>query len=222
MERQHRDIETLLRLAGEVEAMESPSAAPLGRGVSVRGRRRRLARVGVLVASVGLAVVAFSVMRGGPGAGGPGARGVRGPEVASSGVRVEVRDVRTGPGGEPSVTLAIYRGEDGDVRCVQWRAQDWLSNRSASEIDPATPLGLPSEASCRDGGGHVVMVSLSGPLERLPRSDEGARALAQCIVSSKTAQGWMTGQDPCAAVGTALNCCLPMGVQAQVETVAVR
>ncbi len=231
MDRKLQDIQTLLRMAAEAEAIEHPAGLSSPRlhagndrsmGSSAVRHRSRAVRFGTwaaLAAACLAGALWIGVLKSPP----PPQPIAVNPGPPSP--RIVVHPVRSGttPGGEPTVTLAIYRDESGDVRCVQWRPHAWMASVSAYPFDASSPLGLPTDEGCTGAAARVLMVSLAGPLDRLPTSDASATALAQCITQSH-ANIWAhasTG-DECLHASDAACCCLPTGVSVRVESVAMR
>lgn len=110
------------------------------------------------------------------------------------------------------MVVAMVRDSGGVLRCVKWRQHEWdvqrVSSMNAADLKQAVPqpCGAPTQ---------VVLVAMTGPTRSLPRTDEGAERLANCILAAPRS----CDTDAMCFNGAAARC-LPNDVSVKVETVA--
>ena len=230
-----RQLEQLLRMAHEAEAMAQADSAAMDERWRLPVARRLGAklwtRVGVLAgvaAGLGMAVGMWMISTSPPSSGvGPVALKsvVSGPAVVSRG----------GPGGvvdsgwaqiealfdlarpkRGSVVMAIAQDSAGGIRCVRWAEHEWSGGRQLSEVDAAELQALGKLMICEREAPRVVVVGLEGPGQMLPQSEAFATEVARCIVATSACQqpGWN-------AAGCAESSCMPGSVTMRMETLAL-
>ncbi len=245
-----RRINELVRMAMEVEELESDVAAPqlrlVGDGVpagdlsrSQRGWWAGATGIG-LAAAAGLALVfAIPAMRHPEPASGtkniatvpmpeqPTTTGIQivrhldlkqatqpvapGPSVLP--VIAQVQD-RTDPGMvERCMVMAIYRGQRGQMHCVQVSPHEWSENKCLNEVTPQELKCVSVGQSCSASADHALVVAMSGPQKSLPRTESDAVNLATCILGSPC-----QNDSKCYSLSAAE--CLPVGVSVKIETIA--
>lgn len=144
---------------------------------------------------------------------GNAARSTRLPDAqAVPGVTNASLRAATAPSEQCCVVIAMARDASGVLRCVDWRQHEWdvqrVSRMSARDLQAATTK------PCGPTPPQLVLVAISGPTSSLPRTDESAARLANCILNSPRG---------CESEGMCFNGaaagCLPSDVSVKVETI---
>jgi len=245
-----RQIEALLRAAGEAAAFEAPSTADAHRTrplrlvgdprrlaqapvrIAVR-RRTWLAAAGSMAAALGITALWYGARPAPvapPIAAGPMALEsnpsdaplVADADLASRVVSDAARQTgtlaRATPGDEPCVVLVIYRTDDGSCVCWTIGEHDLGAGRSLAAVNPKELLPLALANACTPTMDEMIVVAMQGPAESLPRSDERASALAECVVGADPGRA----ESPASAVIAAALACLPEGVNVLADRIATR
>jgi hypothetical protein len=118
---------------------------------------------------------------------------------------------------EQCVVMAIYRDPLGAMHCVQMKPHEWQGNRCLTEVPPSELRSVWFGRPCAEPASTLV-VALSGPRRALPKNEEGAVALARCILG--LSESCEAHGQPC--LQRAAVECVPSEVSVRVETVAAR
>jgi hypothetical protein len=174
-----RSIENLLKMAGEIERLESGELnAPIFRiARAPRAAAMRLVRVGALSAcAAGLLLAGVlslqalaptpSPVQPGPGY---GSRIAQAPEQQPTLVAAD--DDRQ------CMVLTVFRDGKDECDCVQWQTPD-LADRSVEDLGRSELLQMALQAPCTTSAQKIVVLAVSAPSARLPRTREDAERLA--------------------------------------------
>lgn len=206
-----REINTLLRMAMEAEALEAgPVTTP--RRVTPWGR------VGLIAAGVAAAVVAAAWLRPNPTPTPlpPVARNdVPAPAVEPA-LADEPAPATAGGASGGSMILALFRHPETRCECVVWRESPF-AGRKLADVGRTELIAAALRESCDPRGGDLLLVvGLEGPREYMPPTKEAARALASCLVSGTTTCG---EENSCYSAGAMQ--CVPEPVNVVTETLAM-
>lgn len=172
-----RELQTLIRMAAEAEALEHSGEMPALR-LAGRGPRRWAAGLGIASAAAAGLAIAFVLMRpanvpsGGSLAEGPGPV----PVVTPEGEPGETRLASAAPA-EECVVMAVYRGPDGQCSCLELKEAQW-GGRPLAEVQRRELLDLALAQPCSRDAQQVLVVAVEGKREVLPDSREEAEAIA--------------------------------------------
>lgn len=227
-----RQLQELLRMAAEVEEIESHASSTLGQVSPWTNAHRpnRVRRTAWAVASAAAAIalgaglfVALRPAPVAPNSGGdamavkPAPAPVIEPDVVPvQGVAIAAVDSRPAT---PGMLLAIYQDILGAARCVQVLPLPMNPGESLADVARADLLHadeLAEGAVCATGPHRLLVVALAGPANALPASAESAEALATCIAASRD----QCSETP-SSYADAAAACLPPGVSVRVESTLV-
>ena len=116
-------------------------------------------------------------------------------------------------GVEQCVVVTIYRDMRQGKHCAQMQNQVWSGNKC--DADPAELRGITLGQPCIASVNQTLVVALSGPQRELPKSENDARGLADCILGSPRDCG---SEMRCLA--SAAADCVPAHVSVKLEAVA--
>jgi hypothetical protein len=239
-------MENLVRMAAEIDELErsavdvgvgagSRRLAPVARAVNGGGRseaarrRRMTIRIAALASAAACAGVVVKLSLPVPA---PVVRPVEVVVVPSPVVPVVVAPelvperpvvmaaeprVETRPE-EASVILAITADASGGVQCVRWRPHDF-GGRKVEEVRPGELAAATYGQECATGPHRFIAVGLTGPRDSLPENDHEAEMVAQCIIGGGSVPGCAV--EPASYTSSSMAC-LPRGMKAVVETMAMR
>jgi hypothetical protein len=186
-----RDIQTLLRMAGEAEDLEAGRSghAPLHR---IQSQPVSFLRVG------GLSAAAAAVLLGGmallhqtrpipePITGGPGM--AQRPELPGPDLRIANSSTKPAEDdGQSCIVLTMFR--DGDAcSCVQVKEHDLP--RRLEDVTRSELINLALATPCSTSAQKVVVLAVSGRSDALPKTREEAEAVAARLnEASKSSTG---------------------------------
>lgn len=169
------ELEALVRMAVEIDALEEAAADERGAREGAR-RRPRVLAVGAALAA-GLAVAALGWLRPGtpPAAPAPipvAIGGGEAPDRAAAPVAASV---------DPWVVLAIFSGWNGECRCLHVSTSEPGRGRPLESVGSAELLAMAFESPCSASVERLVVLGIAGPEEGLPATHAEAEALAACL-----------------------------------------
>lgn len=113
------------------------------------------------------------------------------------------------------IVVAIYRDQIGAMHCVQLKPHEWQDNQCLTEVSSHELKSVHFGAPCTQDARQTLLVALSGPRNALPTTEQGAVALAKCILG----KAGSCDSEPGCFTGVASHC-LPSNVAVKIETVA--
>jgi hypothetical protein len=116
---------------------------------------------------------------------------------------------------ERCVVMAIYRGDQGAMHCVQVKPHEWSNNKCLSEVTQQEMRCVPIARSCSSSADDALVVAMSGPQKSLPKSESEAVGVASCILGSPHCGS--DGDARCFA--RAASECVPSDVSVRIESV---
>ncbi|MFQ5805411.1 MAG: hypothetical protein ACE5I3_03050 [Phycisphaerae bacterium] len=227
-----KDIDNLIRMAVEVEEIESLASAraretsiedaahQLGRPAAPTRPtirldrplfRRRVWQIGLSAAAVAACVLLLLQQRLAP----------RAPQRAAAvsleidycpglalhdGVRIDHFEPTAT---EHYVVLAIFRCWHDECQCLAWRLHEWEDGRTLAEIAPGEVLDIALDVTDAPPVEQLLLVAIAQHADDLPGSEADTYGLLDCLneVTPPT--------NPCdsaAAYASAMQSCLPEGV----------
>lgn len=202
--REDRNLQTLLRLALEAEALEESAAVPHLRLTAGSTRRRNwlLPVAGLMSAAAAVVAVITVVMPAthpatfsppGPIVNKPNTRAAEPETIRLDSVPmitandphkgfenpIAPESVQTGSEPESSVVLAFFQGLDGHCTCMHIQKEDWDQAQLAGK-DGAQLLDVAFHSSCSQPSPKVLIVGIAGKADSLP-GPEAAEALAASL-----------------------------------------
>jgi len=206
-----RDLNALIRMATEVDAMESDESHSFHWARAKASRRdvimQRLTGIGGLAAAACLALMVFMWVRG-PQPAAPTPVAIAAPTIEHIAVPAKLSE-------EGSVILAIFHDADDRCSCVQLRS-DAFKGRKVSEMGGGELLRTAIATACHENPEKVLVLAMSGPREVLPHTTAEAEVLATCI-----SEGGRCGDDSICYASNA-QVYLPAGVTVVAETMGMR
>lgn len=112
------------------------------------------------------------------------------------------------------VVVAIFKGDQGDCRCVHIQPHAWADGRSLDERDPTDLFDVSLKNTCGPVGDSLLLVAVEGPRKMLPRSASEAEALADCVQEAPMVCGGSPG-----CVASLARGCLPPNVRVLAQSV---
>lgn len=220
-----RQIQQLVRMALEAQALESPDSSGAFVLAAHRSGWHPSIRWGAAAAGLVGAACIWLALRPAPGSAPPmlGESPADTTSLATLALLPEpsrrpalpaVAVDSPTPAGEHSVVLTIFRDSYGELSCVQWHPHEWGEGRTLAEVTAGELLDAGAQAWCDTGASEMVVVALTGPKGSMPATDTFAQDFAACIAAS----GDLCELDPSSYSSAALSC-LPPGVQAMTQTV---
>jgi len=205
-----RDLNALIRMATEVDTMESDASHSFQWARAKASRRdvimQRLTGIGGLAAAACLALMVFMWVRG-PQPAAP-------TPVAIVPPKIELVPLPAKLSEEGSVLLAIFHDADDRCSCVQLRS-DALKGRKVSEMGGGELLRTAIATACHENPEKVLVLAMSGPRDVLPRSTAEGEVLAACIT-----ENGRCGDDSICYASSA-QAYLPAGVTVVAETMGM-
>ena len=237
-----RQLQELLRMAAEVEAIEAHASSTLGQVSAWTNARRptvlrRAAWAGLsIAAAVALGAGFFVILRPVPVVPADNSAALatfERPEsqplavnpvedaIASPTITLAAAPVFEGTSAPatPGILLAIYQDILGASRCVQvlpLAMNPGQTLADVSRIDLLHADDLSGGSSCATGPHRLLIVAIAGPSGSLPSSDASAEALASCIADSRD-----VCSEALSSYANAAAACLPPGVSVRVESTFV-
>jgi hypothetical protein len=207
-----RDLNALIRMATEVDDMESDAGHSFQWARAKASRRdvimQRLTGIGGLAAAACLALMVFMWVRGPQ------------PVAPTPGPLTRIISEKPAPAAPPklseegSVLLAVFHDADDRCSCVQLRS-DALKGRKVSEMGGGELLRTAIATACHENPEKVLVLAMSGPRDVLPRSTAEAEVLATCIT-----ENGRCGDDSICYASSA-QAYLPPGVTVVAETMGM-
>jgi hypothetical protein len=129
-------------------------------------------------------------------------------------------------GGVGSRIITFSLDSSSDCRCSKSVLRDWDAHASAgafTEVSRSELLRLGFESSCISEPDRVMVVSVTGPIDELPTSDEDIAALVSCVDpnSSTDEEIGYLGHDEVDYKSAAMQC-LSHGLKVEVATLLAR
>jgi hypothetical protein len=210
-------LEAWLRLAHAANEFERSAPHSAGRSPRQRGRRLLTLASGTLAAAM-LALLAWTGFA--PSAAPPAPTPTAPPTpIASTGSPTTPRPLAANEGLEPSgmVLLAVMQDEQGLLECVRWSDHSLASGQRMADLSAADLKQMGLQLACGDDPHTLLVVGLEGPSAMLPCSDERARELAMCLLTSEACSPLAFDRGACGRTG-----CADHGLQMRVESLAMR
>jgi hypothetical protein len=171
-----RELERLIRMAHEAEALERSAEQPALRLVG-GGIRRWVAGLGIGAAAAASLLGAIVIMHQSMGPGKSGKIVTRethsAPRPAPSGGDTTL--VKNEP--EQCMVLAVYRNADGQCSCLQLKEHEW-GGRSLADVPKRELVDLALREACSSDAHQVLVVAVEDKPGALPKSREDAEAIA--------------------------------------------
>lgn len=207
-------LEAWLRLAHTAEEFERSAPHAAGRSPRQRGRRLLTLASGTLAAAM-LALLVWTGLA-------PNAAPTPTPTItpiAATGSPTAARGLAANEGLEPSgmVLLAVAQDEQGLLECVRWSDHSLASGQRMADLSAADLKQMGLQLACGDDPHTLLVVGLEGPSAMLPCSDERARELAMCLLTSEACSPLAFDRSACGRTG-----CTERGLQMRVESLAMR
>lgn len=209
-----RELQALVGMATEAEGLD---IGPASRHARDRAGERRL---GWWIAGVAAGVAAclgvgvFTWLTWSP------PLPVPGPRLAGGGAALEPRGSTQGmtpvasSAVDPWVVLAIYRGWDGECRCLHVERPPLVAQKPLEAIRPSELLAMGLESACAATVERLIVLGISGPAEELPTTKDEAEVVAACLDAAGS-------EDP-SLMARQAESCLPAGVTVVAELLEVR
>jgi hypothetical protein len=210
-----RDLNALIRMASEVDEMESDASHSFQWARAKASRRdvimQRLTGIGGLAAAACLALMVIMWVRGPQPAPAPTPVAiVTKPEHTVAPLAAAAPKTPE----EGSVLLAVFHDADDRCSCVQLRS-DALKGRKLTEVGGGELLRTAIATACHENPEKVLVLAMTGPKEVLPRSTAEAEVLATCIT-----ENGRCGDDSICYASSA-QAYLPPGVTVVAETLGM-
>jgi hypothetical protein len=208
-----RDLNALIRMATEVDEMESDESHSFQWARAKDSRRdvimQRLTGIGGLAAAACLALMVFMWVRGPQSvATTPGPLSITNAPSPVAPVALPKLSE------EGSVILAVFHDADDRCSCVQLRS-DALKGRKLTDMGGGELLRTAIATACHENPEKVLVLAMSGPRDVLPRSTAEAEVLAACI-----SENGRCGDDSICYASNA-QAYLPAGVTVVAETLGM-
>ncbi|MEE8170541.1 MAG: hypothetical protein V3T70_08340 [Phycisphaerae bacterium] len=190
----NHDMETLVRWAVEVEALEQRAgsaaqdstrpvssagplpAAPVLAGSPAASLRMPRSVVGVAALAAAACLVLAVLPSRTPQPLDQTSRPL--PGLSEAPVPIVMR---AGPPAESCVVITVQQRLSGECECVNLRSHAWDRGRRLNDVEPDELIHVGLGQSCSSAVERMLVLALSGPPEQLPSSPAEAEQLVACL-----------------------------------------